>query len=532
MAHAGEEQLWVELRDERNALLSAAPAEARGRRLALGVLAVSLVVFAAAAPFAKTPLAPLPAFLPAYEAALVLNDLVTAVLLFGQFAIVRRTGLLFLAGAYLFSALMAVAHGISFPGVLALAGALAPGPQTTAWLYFLWHGGFPLLVAAYALLPAARPVRGSAAAAIGLAAGGVLLLALACWLVTTLGHGLMPAIMDGDRDAPAKVAVATASWILCVGALALLWRRRPHSVLDLWLMVALCTWIFDIALAAVLNGGRYDLGWYAGRVYGLLGASFVLMVLLLENSVLYARLLEAYGGERRERQRVQEKTAELAAANKELDAFTYSVSHDLRAPLRHIGGYAQMLQEDCAAMLGDAGRRHLQVIGDSVKKMGALIEDLLEMSRLGRQPLAKQTVDIAALVRQVLAECAAQGRSVEVVVGELPEALADAALIRQVWVNLVSNAFKYSSKRADARVEIGARRDGPDLVYFVRDNGAGFDMKYADRLFGVFQRLHRAEDFPGTGVGLAIAQRIVARHGGRIWAESEPGAGATFSFTL
>jgi light-regulated signal transduction histidine kinase (bacteriophytochrome) len=306
-------------------------------------------------------------------------------------------------------------------------------------------------------------------------------------------------------------------------------------VLDLWLMVVMFVWVFDIALASVLNAGRFDLGWYGGRVYGLLAASFVLIVLLLENGVLYARLAEAHAGERRERRRVEEKTAELMIVNKELDAFSHSVSHDLRAPLRAVDGYARMLEEDHAAHLNDEARRLLGVLRNGAERMGRMIEDLLEFARLGRHPLRTQTVQLNELVARILDEqrpnCA--GRSVELAVGELGAVEADAALLKHALTNLIANAIKYTGKKERALIEIGRRQtDAAGVVYYVKDNGAGFDMRYADKLFGVFTRLHRADEFEGTGVGLSIVRRITERHGGQIWAEARPGEGATFYFTL
>lgn len=226
--------------------------------------------------------------------------------------------------------------------------------------------------------------------------------------------------------------------------------------------------------------------------------------------------------------RVQQRTAELEASNKELESFSYSVSHDLRAPLRAVDGYARMLEEDYGARLDDEGRRLLGVVRGASVRMGQLIDDLLAFSRLGRQEPVRRPLDMTALVREVLAEMGAA--RVELAV--LPAASADAALLSQVWSNLLGNAVKYSGKRADARVEVGGREAPAETVYWVRDNGVGFDMRYADKLFGVFQRLHRADEFPGTGVGLAIVQRVVARHGGRVWAESRPGEGACFYFSL
>ena len=233
-------------------------------------------------------------------------------------------------------------------------------------------------------------------------------------------------------------------------------------------------------------------------------------------------------------QRVAERTTQLEAANKELEAFSYSVSHDLRAPLRAVNGYSMAALTDFGPQLPEEGRRLLQTIHRSAQRMGELIDDLLKFSQLGRQSMKKQAVPTKALVRATLAELETQreGRQIEIKLGELPACEGDPALLKQVWVNLLSNALKYSSKREHAIVEIGCVEEKGEQVYFVRDNGTGFDMRYANKLFGVFQRLHRAKDFEGTGVGLAIVQRIVQRHGGRIWAEAVVDRGATFHFTL
>jgi signal transduction histidine kinase len=690
-----------ELSESRRAFLSTQPASREQRRLALAAALVSVAIFLAAAPFAQLRLAAVPAFLPIYQTALVVNELITAVLLFGQFDILRTRALLVLACAYLFSALMAVMHALSFPGLFAPTGLLGAGPQTTAWLYFLWHGGFPLMVIAYALMrdEPERP-RGSARTALLAGAGATALAVCAFALLTTAAHDTLPVIMSGDRDVSAKTVVATGSWLLCLVALPLLWRRRPHTVLDLWLMVVICAWVFDIALAAVLNAGRYDVGWYAGRIYGLLAASFVLLVMLLENSALYARLAEAHGRHGKRLQilheidiamaaeqppeaiagsviqplrevlgvtraivnlfdlaageaqwlaaagrhrthvgpgvrfplrlmgevealkkgqpqlveskalpegpdrdallasgvhfymvmpmiaggellgaisfggtqahfpaeqltvarevatqlaiavtqarlyqrvkrhaeeleaRVGERTAELQAANKELESFSYSVSHDLRSPLRAIDGYSLMLAQDHASRLDTEGQRLLGVVRGEAARMGQLIDDLLAFSRLGRQTLAAAELDMTALVRKVVGELGVQYPGAQVDLDALPPAHGDRALLTQVWINLVGNALKYSSKSAAPRVSIsGSARDGK-IEYLVADNGAGFDMRYADKLFAVFQRLHRVDEFPGTGVGLAIVQRVVARHGGRVWAEGKVDAGARFGFTL
>ncbi|MBI2359826.1 MAG: HAMP domain-containing protein, partial [Deltaproteobacteria bacterium] len=233
-------------------------------------------------------------------------------------------------------------------------------------------------------------------------------------------------------------------------------------------------------------------------------------------------------------QRVVERTAELAAANKELEAFSYSVSHDLRAPLRAIDGFSRILLEKETAQLSPQGQRHLRLVRDNAHQMGQLIDNLLAFSRLGRQPLKKQRVMPSEIAHQALADLRHEqaNRNIEISVPDLPPCEADPSLLKQVFTNLLSNALKFTQQREPTRIEVGCIQKDSSPVYFVKDNGVGFDMKYADKLFGVFQRLHRPEEYEGTGVGLAVAQRIVHRHGGRIWAEAELNEGATFYFTL
>lgn len=233
-------------------------------------------------------------------------------------------------------------------------------------------------------------------------------------------------------------------------------------------------------------------------------------------------------------QRVIERTAELETANKELEAFSYSVSHDLRAPLRAIDGFSRILSDEIGTAASPEVQRYLGVIRDNAQQMGRLIDDLLSFSRLSRQPLKKMTFSPVELIKQVQAALSAEteGRSLEVIISDLPPCDGDPALLKQVWMNLLSNAFKFTRRRDYARVEIGALQHPTEIVYFVKDNGTGFDMRYSAKLFGVFQRLHYSEEYEGTGVGLAIVQRVVRRHGGQVWAESELDQGATFYFSL
>ena len=232
--------------------------------------------------------------------------------------------------------------------------------------------------------------------------------------------------------------------------------------------------------------------------------------------------------------RVQERTAELKAINEELEAFSASVSHDLRGPLHVISGYSVMLEETYGRILDPEGRKYLQRIHGSVQQMANIIEDLLKLSRLGRQQLKLQTTNLNEIIGPILADCESEvkARKIEWRIGDLPEVECDHGLIKQVFTNLISNAIKYTRLRETAVIEIGKTEMDRDCVITVRDNGAGFDMKHADKLFGAFQRLHLQSEFEGTGIGLATVRRIIQRHGGRIWAEGEVEKGAAFHFTL
>jgi PAS domain S-box-containing protein len=253
--------------------------------------------------------------------------------------------------------------------------------------------------------------------------------------------------------------------------------------------------------------------------------------LLIENARLYA---EAQKLNAELEQRVHERTTELEAINQELEAFTYSVSHDLRAPLRHISGYVELLSRS-APHLDEKSQRYLHTISASAARMGMLIDDLLTFSRMGRADMQKSQVNVQALVQEVLQELDTDmaGREIEWQIDALPQTYGDRAMLKIVYANLIANALKFTRPRVPARIEVGFDASNPhETIFYVRDNGVGFDMQYSDKLFGIFQRLHRAEDFDGTGVGLANVRRIIHRHGGRTWAEGELGRGATFYFSI
>ncbi|HEX5126324.1 MAG TPA: MASE4 domain-containing protein, partial [Rhodocyclaceae bacterium] len=489
-----------------------------------------VVFFIMAAPYAKLPLAKVWAFIPIYESALILNDLITAALLFGQFRILGMRSLCVLACGYLFTACTAIVHALTFPDLFSPTGLLGAGPQTTAWLYMFWHGGFPLFVIAYALLKSKdgawrisdkQPINATACVI------GTLVIVGLFTVLTSWGQRLLPAIMQGSHYTPVMIAVVGCVWVVTLISSVILYRQRPHSVLDLWLGVVMCAWLFDIALSAVLNAGRFDLGFYAGRIYGLVASSGVLLVLLLENGKLYAQLVEAHRREHR-------KSAELSVVNAELEAFSYSVSHDLRTPLRAIDGFSKVLLKRITTEGNDSERHYLDRICTATQHMGTLIDDLINLSRITRASLRLERVDMTRLATDIFAKLAETepDRAVQTVVTDALVVSADPHLLAVMLENLLGNAWKYTSRQAHPKIEVGVKRIGGEQIFFVRDNGAGFDMNHAQELFTPFRRLHADTEFPGTGIGLATVHRIVSRHGGSIRAEAMPDQGATFYFVL
>jgi len=232
--------------------------------------------------------------------------------------------------------------------------------------------------------------------------------------------------------------------------------------------------------------------------------------------------------------KVKERTAELEAANRELEAFSYTVSHDLQSPLRAIVGFSRILLTENREQLSREAVEHLETIDKNARRMHELIKDLLTFSKLGKEKVVSEPLDMNEVVEQVLTELPTNYKNNKAIImlQSLQPAQGDASLIRQVWVNLLDNALKYSSKKESPVIEIGMKEVADEQVYFIKDNGAGFDMQYVDRLFGVFQRIHEPEEFEGSGIGLATVNRIITKHGGRIWAEAKPGEGAIFYFTL
>ena len=560
-------------------LLATSIPSRRERRFALGAVLASLLLFAVFVPFAKQPLPRVWAFIPMYEAALVLNDLITALLLIGQFRIARSKAILVLAAGYLFTALATVVHGLSFPGLFTPTGLLGAGPQTTAWIYMFWHGCFPLFVVAYALLRGRpRDAVANAGWGIVLAVGAAVIVAVALVsALATAGQELLPTLMrDNGYAGPFAVVVSTV-WASSLLALVVLWRRKPHAVLDLWLMVVMCAWLLDIALSAVLNGGRFDLGFYAGRIYGLLAASFVLGVLLIENGLLYGKLARSHAQERQrslELQRLSSRlellNSQLGGANRELreqtrlkSEFLANMSHELRTPLNSIIGFSDLLKE------GMAGERDNQLkfarhIFQSGHHLLALINDILDLSKIeaGKVDIHLVAVDLQAALTDALTMLGGQTRAKRIgtkVVWSigLSTIAADARRLKQILLNLLSNAVKFTPNDGQITIAVArvdrARVEGPlpgfregmrlplpaseheEFVEIcVTDTGIGIAPEQTRALFAPFMQVSNTvtRSAEGTGLGLVMVHRLAQLHGGTVAVTSEPGKGSCFTVWL
>ena len=527
---------------------------AKQRYAAIAVALLSALVFAAAAPYARTPLEPVPAFLPIYESALIVLDLITAVLLLGQYRILRSRALLLLAAGYMFGAFMAVAHALSFPGLFAPKGSFHTGGQATAWIYFLWHAGFPLFVLAYAALKPKEHRVAHGSARKGVAASITIAVVAAIALIgLTLQLAESLPLMTGNYDAPLKMTVAALTWLFGLAALVVLWRKRPHSVLDMWLMVVLCVWTADSALASVLNGARFDLGWYGGRVYGLLASAFVLGVLLLENGTLYARLAAT-------NRLLAEKNGELADASRLKSEFVANMSHELRTPLNAIIGFSEVLKDGVAGELQGPQHEYVSDIHSSGQHLLALINDILDLSKIeaGKMSLDLNPVETTPMFEQSIAIVRerAMARNIfvelDIAIGR-ETLLLDSRKTKQILYNLLSNAVKFSHE--GGRVQLRVRRVGgrdvrewsssgatqlrmalPQvptdhfLEIMVEDDGIGIAPADANLLFTMFSQIDSSlsKEVEGTGLGLALVDQLARLGGGTVALSSTPQEGSRF----
>lgn len=522
-------------RQQSQPFIATAPAGAGERRIAVVAVVLLSVAFVATLPFARVPLARVGAFIPAYQSALALNDLMTAVLLFGQFATLERRSLAVLAAGYLFTASIAVVHMLTYPGVFAPGGLLGAGPQTTAWLYMFWHGGFPLAVMAYAWLDRAndKPVR-RPGTAIVTAGAAVAVIVTGLTLVAVHGHDALPAIMQGDRYTPTMTGVVFTVLVLPFFGLAALWAKPCRSLLDLWLGLVLCAWIFNVALGAAFNAARFDLGFYAGRVYGLLAASFVLAMLLAEMTALYTRSAQRFEAERAERERrLREVESELTHVSRvsELGTMISGLAHEVNQPLTAATNYAIVGRRMIEAGDMATARTILDKLAGQIARAVAITQRIRQFAKKRETEL--QPENLAEVIDEAVALAIAGpgGRTVNVVVRQhpAPPIPLDRIQIQQVLLNLMRNAIEAMAESATRQIVIAVAPAAGNMVEItVADTGPGLAAEVRARLFQPFVTT-KGE---GMGIGLSICRSIVESHGGRMWIADDAGGGTVFHFTL
>jgi two-component system sensor histidine kinase/response regulator len=524
------------LEQQQHVFLSTLPADKAKHLLAFAVIGVLCAAFLATAPFARVPLGRVDAFVPAYEAALFLNDLITAVLLFGQFALLRSRALLVLACGYLFTALIVIPHALTFPGLFAPAGLLGAGTQSTAWLYMFWHAGFPLTVIGYALLKHDGNGRMRMSAPVAIAAGVLIVSAVvgSFSVLATYGHALLPPVMDGNGYTSAMVAVVTTVWALSLAALIVLWQRRPHAVLDIWLMVVMITWLFDVALSAVLNAGRFDVGFYFGRIYGFLASSFILLVLLLETTAIYGKLSRSIAAERHERERrfneMQAILAHLSRVN-ELGQMVSALSHEVSQPLTAVSSYL--------SVLGRLAKTNSDMVEPTVQKAIEQTTRATDIIRHLREFVAKRETDkkpenLPATIAQAmrLAMVGSRGAGVATAMefdarGSIAQ--IDRIQVEQVLFNLIRNAVEAMADSPRRELIITTKLAPKEMIEVrVADTGPGLPESVRAKLFEPFVTTKAT----GMGVGLSICRVIIESHGGTLTAGDNIDGGTVFRFTL
>jgi signal transduction histidine kinase len=500
------------------------------RRLALALVLALLVAFLITAGLLPTiQLGRIDAFVPAYATALFVIDLMTAILLFAQFSILRSRALLVIASGYLFTALIVIPWMLTFPGVFTPSGLLGAGLQTTNWLYILWHAGFPMFVIAYALLKDADPAKGmwwgSAGAAILSSVALTAAVVCAATFIVTAGEAHLPRTMlDPLHFSTLRLYIAGYQVLLSVAALIVLWVQR-RSVLDLWLMVVMCAYVIEICLIAFPVPVRFSLGWYAGRVFGLVSGSLVLFVLLYEITTLYARLLRAVVAERLER------AARLMTG----DAVSASIAHEVKQPLSGIvnNAYASLRWLDRTTPDLDEAKAALKRITVDGHRAGAVIDSIRAIFK--KDAGNRTSLNINELIGEVLALTRNDLQRHRILVqaepnAQLPEVRGDRIQLQQVLLNLITNAIDSMAAKDGARV-LRVRSqvdDGGGVIVSVADTGTGIGSQELERIFNPLFTTKSG----GMGMGLSICRSIIEAHDGQLWAAPNKPEGAVFQFML
>ena len=517
-------------------MLATLPPSRQQTTLARGVVAVLVIASVVTIPFAGTPLRPVYAFVPALAAAILVNNLITSALLFAQFVIVRRWPLLVLASSYLFTALIVIPHALTFPGLFAPTGLLGAGLQSTVWLYIFWQAGPPLAVIVYALFKdtdgaTSSQFRLRPGTAVASSVTAVIVLVGALTWVATRGESFLPRIFLDNIHANQTRAVIAGGMALSgqAAALVLLWIRR-RSVLDLWLMVVCCTWMLDVAMGATLIGGRFNLGWYAGRFYGFIATLFILLVLLSEATALHARLVQSLM--RQQSDREGRKTA--------ADAMSASIAHEIKQPLAAIVTNAEVSGYLLTKLKGDSPdldemRTILNDIVEDGHRAAELIANVrtMFMKDVHRRGWFSVNDVVCEVLEMVEVDLRMHGISVSTELREgLPQLLVDRGQLRQVFLNLIMNAIEAMRSVADRvrllRITSRVILDSSGVQVTVEDSGTGISEHSKDRIFETFFSTKST----GTGLGLPICRSIIESHGGSIQLSSNSPHGTIFLVSL
>lgn len=521
--------------DDQSILISVLPASYAQRRVALIVIILLLFGFVGLLPFSRLPLIRFPQFVPIQQIALLISEIITAALLFGQYTIHRSRGLNILEAGYLFTGLILIPHALAFPGAFTETGLLNAGPQTSAWLYLAWHAGLPLAIIVYVVVGERGRGGNNQALDIVIAVSMAVSLVLALAIIVISGHDRFPALMAGDRFTfEARVGVGTVL-VLPLAALVALSARRPLSVLDLWLMVVMFAWFGEVFAGSFMSSGRFDIGWYVGRAYAVISSTTVLIILLSETIALYARSARAAINERRERERrMKEMEAVLIHLSRvnELGQNVSSLIHEITQPLTAISNYlAGCIQLASTSNMGTLKPLLERCQEQTVRASGIIrrlrdfianrdfertLNDVPEMLSNAIR-LATVGVDAEASTIQVHCEAAAS------------TAYFDLIQIEQVVFNLVRNAIEAMGNTARGVLTIRTTVNADDMIEVsVADTGPGLAPEIRSRLFEPFVTSKPG----GLGIGLSICRAIIEAHGGRFSAEDNPGGGTVFRFTL
>jgi signal transduction histidine kinase len=523
-------RLESELPDDRKFLVSTVPPSRGQVRLAVCVLVALVLALIVTVPFARVPLNDTQILLPAYATAVLMAELITSALLFVLVAIQRSRAMLVLAAGYLSTALLIIPWVLTFPGVFGPSGLLDAGIQGTALIAAVRRIGLPLFVLAYVLLKDSSPAEGDLSGPVNrIVPGSIAAVAAAiCGLtwISVSDDALLPRLMtDTSRVSAIWSYVPATASVLCLAALALLWSRR-RSVLDLWLMVVLCVWLIETFLLGYISAGRFSVGWWAGRLYGLMSASLVLLVLLSETTTLYARLARSVSAERRTRE------ARLTT----MEVLSASIAHEVNQPLTsmvtHADAGLRWLQREHPDL--DETKAALKSIVNDGHRAAKIIESVRTVFRKGAQD--RFPLNVNGLIQDVLGQTQSDARLSRVAVqteldGELPAVTGNPVQLQQVLANLVTNAIDAMSMVTDRARVLRIRSGIHDpycIVVSVEDAGTGLDAKHEDRIFEPF---FTTKSY-GLGMGLMICQSIVESHGGRLWMTNNLRHGATFHFTL